>query len=186
MTHGHTRGRRPTPTWVSWHSMKQRVRGQVSPENYAQRGIGMDPRWEAFENFLADMGERPPGTSIERIRNDEGYSPGNCRWATPTEQLRNTRVNHILEHDGARRPIVEWAELIGINNRTILNRLRLGWSVADALTVPVGARKGHARPHCAAGHAWTPENTSIERTGQGDNIARRCRICRNARQRRAA
>ncbi len=61
-------------------------------ENYGARGIGVCDTWQDFSSFLADMGERPDGTSIDRIDNSRGYEPGNCRWATRTEQNRNTRA----------------------------------------------------------------------------------------------
>lgn len=96
-THGHAGHTSPSPTWVSHQAMLSRVRypHRDSGKKYVLRGIDVDPRWRTFENFLADMGERPPGTTLDRIDNDKGYWPGNCRWATPREQARNTRRSRL-------------------------------------------------------------------------------------------
>lgn len=88
-----THGLSKTPTYISWAMMIQRCTNQRNPgfPNWGGRGIAVDPRWRSFAHFLADMGERLPGTSIDRINNDLGYFPGNCRWATPKEQANNQR-----------------------------------------------------------------------------------------------
>lgn len=89
--HGHAHPER-SPTYVTWRAMKLRckgVRGSRGNKYYRDKGIRVCERWQTFENFLADMGVRPRGKSIDRIDNDKGYEPGNCRWATAKEQAVN-------------------------------------------------------------------------------------------------
>jgi hypothetical protein len=101
--HGHMCGYKPTPEYNSWQAMRQRC---LDPNNkhYGARGITVCDRWQGengFENFYADMGEKPEPKhlySIDRINNDGHYEPGNCRWATAAEQTRN------------RRPVSEWKQ----------------------------------------------------------------------------
>lgn len=101
-THGHTSNRLykggASPTYQSWLAMRVRclLPGRENADRYKDLGISICERWSVFENFLADMGERPTGTSLDRFPNNAGnYEPGNCRWATPREQARNTRRNKL-------------------------------------------------------------------------------------------
>lgn len=94
--HGHaqTVGKRPSPTYSTWGSMLNRCNNPAnrSYPRYGGRGITVCDRWRDFDNFLADMGEKPAkGMSIERLDVNGNYEPGNCVWATPTIQARNTR-----------------------------------------------------------------------------------------------
>ena len=123
-------------TYDVWESMKKRCfdPNQMSYPNYGGKGIHVCKRWMSFESFLADMGVRPDGMSIDRIDNTKGYEPGNCRWATPTEQQRNRTNNKILTLNGVRKTQSEWASELGLYDATIHKRLKRGWSVAKALS----------------------------------------------------
>lgn len=133
-THGLSR----TPAHRAWVSMRSRCHNpQNHPnwENYGGRGISVCERWNSFENFLADMGERPNGTSIDRIDVNGIYEPGNCRWATAREQANNRRDARRLTFQGRTMSCAEWARELGMTRSKLHIRLfRLGWSVERALT----------------------------------------------------
>lgn len=128
--HGMTK----TRTHICWDSMLQRCcnPNHKSFEYYGGRGIQVCKRWHAFENFLADMGEVPPGMSLDRVDVNRGYEPGNCRWATAKEQGRNRRNNRLIAHHGETRPLSEWAELHGISRKLLRDRLEQGWPMDRA------------------------------------------------------
>jgi hypothetical protein len=100
--HGHTSrqltGGKESPTYRSWQAMRARCRlaGRDNADRYKNLGIVVCDRWSSFDNFLADMGERPDGMTLDRYPNSAGnYEPGNCRWATPQQQARNTRRSKL-------------------------------------------------------------------------------------------
>jgi hypothetical protein len=128
-----------------WHGMKQRCLNPNYPayKDYGGRGITVCDRWiNSFENFLSDMGECPPGLSLDRIDNNGNYEPGNCKWRSRIEQENNKRSNVYIEWQGRRITLAEAARLSGINYSVIRMRLsQLGWSPQKALTTPVRQKK---------------------------------------------
>lgn len=125
-----------TRTYRIWHTMRQRC-GNPNSTYYAYyggRGIKVCDEWSDFEKFFADMGEAPPGLSIDRIDNAKGYQPDNCRWATKREQQNNMRSNVRVSHDGRTMTIADWGRETGLGKSIIIKRLAAGWSVSDALT----------------------------------------------------
>ena len=140
--HGHTRDGIRTRTYETWKAMIARCTNprHHAYRRYGGRGITVDERWRHFEHFLADMGIKPPGLTLERIDNTHGYSPANCRWATRKEQARNRRNNRLFTHQGVTRHLAEWAITLNLPLSVLWGRLRRGWSVADTLTMPVKPR----------------------------------------------
>lgn len=137
-----------TKTQNSWDAMKNRCRNASHPQyaNYGGRGIKVCDRWaDSFDNFLADMGERPPGMTLDRIDGNGDYCPENCRWATRSQQLRNRRDRPPIMAFGRAQQPIEWAEEFGISVRALHSRLKRGWSLEDALTKPI-AQCPRARP----------------------------------------
>lgn len=135
-SYGLTHGQSRSPTYGSWAAMKDRCyrEGHMAFNHYGGRGILVCERWLKFENFLEDMGVRPTGTTLDRYPNKNGsYEPGNCRWATPKQQQRNTARNVILDHGGESKCIAEWAEYLGLKHSTLKERIRRGWSLERAL-----------------------------------------------------
>ena len=128
-----------------WRGMHNRCYNinQKSFAHYGGRGIFVDPRWHrkaGFEAFVADMGERPEGASIDRIDNEGPYSPENCRWATQMEQAKNKRNNRWLTANGVTKHMTEWSRDLGCTPTAIWRRLRDGMTEQDAATLPIPKR----------------------------------------------
>jgi hypothetical protein len=127
-----------TPTYKTWLSMLARCRSKTGSmgEKYGLRGVTVCERWLRFENFLENMGERPAGKTIDRIKNELGYEPGNCRWATGIEQGRNKSNNVNLTWQGKTMCLSAWAEELGISGWQLRNRFRRGWTVDRMFGTP--------------------------------------------------
>lgn len=125
-----------TPTYVSWLCMRKRCNyaDHEHAKHYSERGITICERWDSFKHFLEDMGERPEGLSLERINNNAGYSPENCRWATHVEQCSNRRSNVNLTWQGETHTLKQWAAIISLPYKTLWVRKKAGWSVERMLT----------------------------------------------------
>lgn len=128
----HTRhGLSESPTYVSWHSMKIRCLNMKArcSKCHGKRGITICNRWlNSFENFVADVGERPTlAHTLDRKDVNGNYEPENCFWATKKEQGRNRRTNVFVEINGVSKCIAEWAEINGIDRGVLRNRIKSGW-----------------------------------------------------------
>lgn len=127
-----------SPTWVTWQGLVQRCNNPKAPgfHRYGGRGITVCARWLKFANFLADMGIRPKGYTIERIDNNGGYHPGNCKWATYKEQENNKSTNKHLTFNGLTLTLSQWADKTGIYYNTIRQRIARQWPIERILTEP--------------------------------------------------
>jgi hypothetical protein len=130
-THGHTRGRKISPTYWSWLGMIGRCGYAKHPcfSRYGGRGVKVCERWKTFDNFLADMGERPNGMTLDRLDNAQDYEPGNCRWATRKEQARQNR--RMARFGGKVMSRAEIAAELGISHWALCWRLRQGRLVLE-------------------------------------------------------
>lgn len=115
--------------------MRQRCQNKdaVAFEHYGARGISVCDRWEVFENFLSDMGWPPDGATLERIDNDGGYCPENCKWGTRKEQVRNRRVTVMYTHNNETLSLSEWAERFNLPYRTLWHRYTIAGKRGDEL-----------------------------------------------------
>lgn len=138
LPHGHCIGGM-SRTYRTWDKMIQRCTNTQHRAfiHYGGRGITICRRWFTFSNFLADMGDRPIGMTIERINNDGNYEPANCRWATRTEQMNNTRSNRHITWKGITYTFAELCRAVNIDVWVLRNRLMRGASLETAINTPV-------------------------------------------------
>lgn len=139
LTHGEKVGGKPSSEYATWTSMKDRCSNPKSQpwKNYGGRGIKVCKRWiNSFENFLADVGRRPgKNYDLDRINNDGDYKPSNVRWATRSQNIRNTRANFLITIDGVTKCAAEWAEQIGSERHTVIQRYKSGLRGKELLVV---------------------------------------------------
>lgn len=135
-THGHKNDR----LYNIWGRMKQRCENPkyYKYKDYGGRGIAVCDEWRldfhAFYEWALSHGYED-GLTLERVDNDKGYCPDNCRWATRKEQNNNRRSNRRITYNGETHTIAEWSKITGIKQGTIRNRIALyGWPVEKALT----------------------------------------------------
>lgn len=139
VTHGYSK----TSTYSIWMGMRTRCNNPKALyfKDYGGRGITVCERWSKFENFLADMGERPGNLQIDREDNNGNYEPGNVRWVTCSVNGRNKRDTRFLTVDGVTKCLAEWAEVKKINAAVILKRILHGWSVENAVMQPLRSKR---------------------------------------------
>jgi hypothetical protein len=124
----------------SWYGMKRRCNcpNQNGYERYGGRGITYDPKWETFEGFYADMGDRPgPGYDLDRIDNNGNYCKENCRWVTHLENCKNRggrRPTRLYTFNGKTLCISDWAKELGLTPQSLQKRLNNGWPLELALS----------------------------------------------------
>lgn len=137
-----------TREYKTWLGMKKRCfyKNSTNYADYGGRGITVCKRWMSFENFHADMGDKPKGMTLDRVDTDGDYEPSNCRWATLEEQGNNQRGTKRFAFNGKNLTISEWGREVGINKHTLRYRLKhLMWDIERAVTTVPIKRKHPAK-----------------------------------------
>lgn len=135
-THGGATGGK-SREYNIWKGMRKRCLNPAAAKfsRYGGRGISIDPRWADFAAFVHDMGPCPAGHTIERIDNDGNYEPGNCRWATNTEQSKNRSNTRMFTIGNVTMCLKDWARSRGLNYITLIGRLKRGMAIEEALSL---------------------------------------------------
>ena len=149
LRHGHAVRGKFSPEYQTWRAMISRCEDPKADrfQQYGGRGISICDRWRnSFQNFLADMGQRPAGTFIERIDVNGNYEPGNCKWETQARQARNKSTNKLITFRGETRPLIEWSEKLGINYSRMRARAQHGFPPEAILSSLTGQAFREAFP----------------------------------------
>lgn len=181
------------PLYGTWKGMLYRCNNNNSKfySYYGGRGISVCDRWMNFHNFISDMGERPENTSLDRVDNDKGYSPDNCRWSTKREQQLNRRVALKVNIDGVEYIPSELAIKCGVKTDTIMARAARNLPIEKVLSkeklfdlsglslggIANGERQ-KAKTKCKRGHEYNEKNTGSQKNG------RFCRVCHREKEAR--
>jgi len=131
------------PTYHSWRSLRNRCDNKHTwnYHRYGGSGVTYDSRWDFYDLFLEDMGERPDGKTLDRIDNTKGYFKENCRWATPSEQQKNRSCSMLITFNGITKNASDWALDLGMSKSAVWQRIvKYKWTVEKALTTPKGVR----------------------------------------------
>lgn len=143
--HGHTSNGKRSKEYRAWKKMIDRCKypSTAAFEKYGGRGIKVSEKWMKFSVFLFDMGLAPSQKhSLERIDNNLGYFAENCKWATHSEQMRNTSRTIKITFNGKTQCAKDWAKDLNLNYAALLQRMsKLGWSCEKALTTPIKPKR---------------------------------------------
>lgn len=155
VTKGPHKNQAGSSTYRSWHAARRRCSDASDKRwhRYGGRGISVCERWASFDNFLQDMGEKPtPKHQLDRINNDLGYFPDNCRWVLNIQNCNNTSKCRKIAAFGRTLTISEWAREIGCNPETIRARLDRGWPPEKAVSEPIDKKFHSKKRNAAHGH----------------------------------
>ena len=127
-----------TKVYRNWVAMRQRCENPNHQHYHLYGGAGKTvcERWKDFVNFYADVGDCPPGMTLDRIDGSRGYEPGNVRWASRQQQANNRIDNVFLTHAGQTMTLAEWGRVSGLGKAIVTMRYRLGWPPERLLTEP--------------------------------------------------
>jgi len=174
------------PLYQQWRLMIGRCHkpGHYGYSKYGHKGIKVCDRWHKYVNFVADVGEKPEGMTLDRIDGTGNYEPSNCRWATLQQQANNRSNTRFLTINGEKVALADAARAAGLTQKLVLTRIAvLGWSDEEAVSKPAsfkardGKHRNSRKTHCKHGHALTGDNLYQRASGK-----RECRTCIRARQ----